>query len=51
MITAHEWSAAYVKAQQQAEQQKTAEPVVVTPQQARDMDDTFSLPRPSKEHA
>ena len=43
MITAHEWSAAYVKAQQQAEQQNTSEPVVVTPQQARDMDDTMGI--------
>lgn len=43
MITAHEWSAAYVKAQQQAEQQKPPEPVVVTPQQARDMDDMAGI--------
>lgn len=42
-MTAHEYSAAYVKAQQQAEQQKTAEPVVVTPQQARDMDETAGI--------
>lgn len=43
MISAHEWSAAYVKAQQQAEQQKATGPVVVTPQQARDMDETMGI--------
>lgn len=43
MISTHQWSAAYVLSQQRPEPEVKTEPVIVTPQQARDMDETAGI--------
>jgi len=48
MLTAHSYSAAYVLSQQRPEPEVKPEPVIVTPQQARDMDETAGIN--DKEH-